>query len=82
MRLLLDEMYPSALAEQLRNNGHDVSAITERPELRSLSDADVFATAQHERRAVVTENIADFVPLVEGADQRARRTSGSSSSTR
>lgn len=70
MRLLLDEMYPAALAEQLRNRGHDVSAVTERPELRSLPDADVFTTAQQERRAVVTENVADFIPIVVGADQR------------
>jgi len=64
-------MYPAALANQLRNRGHDVSAVTERPELRSLPDADVFATAQQERRAVVTENIADFIPIVVGTDQRS-----------
>lgn len=63
-------MYPAALADQLRNRGHDVSAITERPELRSLPDGDVFAVAEQERRAVVTENIADFIPIVAGADQR------------
>ena len=70
MRLLLDEMYPSAIAEQLRRRGHDVVAVTERPELRSLSDNALFAVAQEERRAVVTENVADFVPLVDAADQR------------
>src|SRR6476646_9414191 len=59
LRLLLDEMYPASLAEQLRLRGHDVSAVTERPELRSLPDADVFAVAQQEGRAVMTENIAD-----------------------
>jgi hypothetical protein len=72
LRILLDEMYPAALADQLRNRGHDVSAITARPELRSLADADVFAAAQHERRAVVTENVADFIPLADDADQRGR----------
>jgi len=63
-------MYPAVLADQLRSRGHDVSAVAERPELRSLPDADVFAVAQQERRAVVTENIADFSPIVDGADQR------------
>ena len=70
MRLLLDEMYPAAIADQLRTRGHDVSAVTERPELRSLPDADVFAVAQDERRTVVTENIGDFAGIVDGADLR------------
>ena len=70
MRLLLDEMYPVALADQLRARGHDVSAVTGRPELRSLPDADVFGVAQTERRAVVTENIGDFTRIVDAADLR------------
>jgi predicted nuclease of predicted toxin-antitoxin system len=69
LRLLLDEMYP-AVAEQLRARGHDVSVVTERQELRSLPDADIFAAAQSERRAVVTENIGDFASIVEGAAVR------------
>jgi hypothetical protein len=72
LRLLLDEMHPAAEADQLRSRGHDVSATTERPELRSLPDADLFAVAQQERRAVVTENIADFIPLAVGADERGQ----------
>ena len=63
-------MYPAAVADQLRNRGHDVEAVTARPELRSLTDADLFATAQAERRVVVTENIGHFSPIVATADQR------------
>ena len=70
MRLLLDEMCPAVLAEQLRARGHDVSAVTERPDPRSLADPEVFAACQRERRALVTENIADFIPIADGADQR------------
>ncbi len=70
MRLLVDEMYPPAVADQLRRRGHDASAVTERPELRSLDDHQVFAAAQQEHRAVVTENVVDFVPLADAADQR------------
>ncbi|MHB8690405.1 MAG: DUF5615 family PIN-like protein [Solirubrobacteraceae bacterium] len=70
MKLLIDEMYPQSIAEQLLRRGHDAIALTERPELRSLTDPDVFAIAQHERRAVMTENIADFVPLADHTDQR------------
>lgn len=70
MRLLLDEMYPPAIAEQLRSRGHDVVAVTERPELRTLPDQDIFAAAQGEQRAVVTENIADFARLADDHDHR------------
>jgi predicted nuclease of predicted toxin-antitoxin system len=72
LRLLIDEMYPPAIAEQLRRRDHDAVAVTERPELRSLSDPAVFAAAQHEARAVVTENVADFIPLANAADQRGQ----------
>ncbi len=65
-------MYPAAVAEQLRRRGHDVVAVTERKELRSLADAAIFAAAQQEHRAVVTENVADFVPLADDFDQRGR----------
>jgi hypothetical protein len=72
LRLLLDEMYPTSIADQLRQRGHDVSAVTERPELRSLADEAVFVVAQHERRALVTENIADFSIIADDADQRGQ----------
>lgn len=70
MKLLLDEMYPATLADQLRRRGHDVSAETERPELRSLPDAEVFGVAQRERRAVVTENIGDFSSIASAVEAR------------
>ncbi|PZR65395.1 MAG: hypothetical protein DLM63_11825 [Solirubrobacterales bacterium] len=63
-------MYPAAIAEQLRLRGSDVDAVTARAELRSLPDADVFAAALAERRAVVSENIGDFTSLAGAADQR------------
>jgi hypothetical protein len=72
LRLLLDEMYPSVVAERLRARGHDVVAVTERPELRSLADADVFTVSQSERRAVVTENVADFVGIADRIDDRGQ----------
>jgi hypothetical protein len=71
VKLLIDEMYPPAIAEQLRDRRHDVEAVTERPELRSLADADIFAVAQQERRAVVTENIDDFSVVADNYDQRS-----------
>jgi hypothetical protein len=65
-------MYPTAIADQLCNRGHDVSAVSERPELRSFADADVFAVAQQEGRAVVSENIPDFSSIADAADQRGQ----------
>ncbi len=76
MRLLVDEMYPPTIAEQLRLRGHDVVAVTARPELRALADPDVFAAAQEERRAVVTENIGDFARIADSHDQRGRQHFG------
>lgn len=58
MRLLLDEHLPATIAEALRDRGHDVVAVQERPHWRGLSDADLLAVARAERRAVVTENVA------------------------
>jgi hypothetical protein len=71
LKLLLDEMYPPSVADGLRSRGHDTVAIVERPELRSLSDPDVFAHAQSEQRAVVTENVADYVRIANSHDAGA-----------
>ncbi len=65
MRLLLDEHFSQLVAMRLRDeHGHDVVAVTERPELVGLSDEALFEVARTERRALVTENAADFMPLV------------------
>ncbi len=63
MKLLLDEMHAPAVAEALRSRGIDAIAVTERDDLRGLSDADLLQTATSEGRAVVTENIKDFAVL-------------------
>jgi hypothetical protein len=76
LKLLLDEMYPARMAEGLRARGHDAVAVVERPELRSLPDPGVFAAAQAERRAVVTENVADYVPIANGLDARGEAQHG------
>lgn len=47
-------------------------AVAERQDLRSLSDPAVFAAAQTEERAVVTENVADYRPLAMIEIQRGR----------
>jgi hypothetical protein len=65
-------MYPYSIAEQLERDGHDVHAVTARPELRGLSDVDLFARAQEEHVAIVTENVADFCRIADEHDRAGR----------
>jgi hypothetical protein len=57
VRLCLDEHYSKEIANVLRQRGHDVDCVTERPELVSLADADVWARMQREGRTLLTENV-------------------------
>lgn len=63
MKLLLDEMWPPAVAAELRERGHDAAAVAERPDLRGRPDEVVFTAALKEDRAIVTEDVADYRPL-------------------
>jgi predicted nuclease of predicted toxin-antitoxin system len=63
VKLLLDEMFPLEIAVQLRRRGSDVVAVLEREELMRRRDRIVFAAAQEEARAVVTENRDDFLEI-------------------
>ena len=62
MKLLLDEMYAPAVAEQLRARGHDVVSVHDDGyrRLEGASDEEIFAAALGEDRALVTENVPDF----------------------
>lgn len=62
--LLLDEMFSPAVAQQLRDKGHDVLAVAAEPALRALDDAELYEWARLHRRRVVTENAKDFRPLL------------------
>jgi predicted nuclease of predicted toxin-antitoxin system len=64
VRLLLDEMFSPAIAAKLRELGHDVIAVADRPDLRSKSDEEVFAWASAEKRWLLTENVKDFRPIM------------------
>ena len=63
-RLLLDEMFSPAIAAELRQRGHDVIAVADRPDLRAKSDEEIFAWASAERRWLLTENVKDFRPIM------------------
>lgn len=62
MKLVLDEMWNPAIAVELRKREHDVIAIKESEHSRysGIPDDEVFALAQEESRAVVTDNIPDY----------------------
>lgn len=62
--LLLDEMFSAQLARSMRSHGHDVEAVVESPELRALTDADIFTWAAARGRRILTENVKDFHPLL------------------
>jgi len=64
VRLLLDELFPPAIATELRALGHDVVAVADRPDLRAKSDDEIFAWASAERRCLLTENVKDFRPIM------------------
>jgi hypothetical protein len=77
-RLLLDEMHAPGVAEELRRRGHDVIAVAADPELRALTDDDLFRLAASEPstvspdiagRRIVTENVKDFRPLLHRAQE-------------
>ena len=63
MKLLLDEMHGPSVAVELTGEAFDVVAVVAHPDLRGLADEELFAYATTERRALVTENVADFIPL-------------------
>ena len=62
-RLLLDEMFPGTIADQLCGKGYDVQAVVTSPEFTGLPDEEILIGAAEAGRAVVTANIKDFVSL-------------------
>lgn len=70
MKALLDENLSPRIAEMLHGRGHDVVAVVERAELAGGSDRRVVEAAALEQRAVITDAIKDFRPLV--AERLAR----------
>lgn len=62
-RLLLDEMFPGSMAEQLCAKGHDVRAVVTSPEFTGLPDEEILIGATEAGRSLVTANIKDFMSL-------------------
>jgi hypothetical protein len=66
VKLCLDELYSPKIATEVRARGHDAISVHDRPALLALPDAALLDAMLAEGRAIVTENVADFVPLVRG----------------
>jgi predicted nuclease of predicted toxin-antitoxin system len=76
VRLLLDEHYSPEIARQLRSRGHDVIAVAERSDLVGLGDDELLWRMARERRAIMTNNVKDFVPLANRAALEGREHYG------
>ena len=61
--MLLDEMFPAAMAEQLCAKGYDVRAVVASPEFTGLPDEEILLGATEAGRSLVTANIRDFMSL-------------------
>jgi predicted nuclease of predicted toxin-antitoxin system len=76
VKLLLDEMWSASIAIELRERGHDVLAVLERPELRAQPARVIWAAAMEEDRVVVTENTRDFVRIARETWRAGRSHNG------
>lgn len=76
MKLLLDEHLRLPIARLLRDRGHDVVAVLERPDLIGMLDDHVWKVAITEGRTVVTENARDFVPATRATNAAGRAHPG------
>ncbi|MGH9303183.1 MAG: DUF5615 family PIN-like protein [Acidimicrobiales bacterium] len=65
MKLLLDEMYPPALARALRAGGIEAPTVVERG-LAGRSDPDLLAPAAEDGYVLLTENVSDFARIAVG----------------
>jgi hypothetical protein len=73
VKLLVDEMYMPAIADQLRRRGHDVLAVKAVPGAAGMKDPALLGWAHENGRAVLTENVADFLLLHVAALQSGDR---------
>lgn len=63
MKLFLDEQFPPDIAVRLRQRKHDVVAVGERSDLILAEDETLLAASAAEWRALLTDNVRDFVPI-------------------
>lgn len=64
MRLLVDEIFSPEVARHLSDAGHDAAYVSD-VDLRATADHRIVAYAAEADRVVVTENAADYVPIIQ-----------------
>jgi Domain of unknown function (DUF5615) len=74
--LLLDEMFSDAIATRLRAKSYDAHSVVADQNLAGLPDDRILAWAALARRALVTANIKDFLPLDSGYRASGRSHAG------
>lgn len=77
VRVYTDEMISSALSVELRKRGYDALSCHEAGRSNQrLSDPAQLAVAASEGRAILTENVRDYVPLDVQRKRRSRTHAG------
>lgn len=76
VKLLLDEMHSPSIAVALTEASFDVIAVAAHPELRGMPDEDLLIHATGAKRALVTENVADYMTLANRWAGESRTHSG------
>ena len=66
MRVAIDRPYPASVAQRLRELHYDAVALAERPEVADREDAEIAGFLREEGRVLVTQNVADWLPLADG----------------
>jgi hypothetical protein len=69
-------MFSPKIAAALRDRGHDVVAVAERPVLRTKTDPEIAAWAALDDRWLLAENVKDFRPILFGAAQTGSAVPG------
>jgi Domain of unknown function (DUF5615) len=75
VRLALDHHYPTAIAEQLRTMGHDAVAAIERDWHREPDEV-LLTLCVAEQRALLTNNVGDFMTIIRSWAVRGQRHAG------
>ena len=77
MRLLLDaQLSGNVIGHRLRQQGHDVVALTDHPELEGIDDSEVLALATADNRIVITHNVKDFPDILRDWAEEGRTHAG------